>query len=81
MGFRYRKRIKLGKGVGLNISKSGITPSIRTKRGTISSRGYTIKTGVKGVSYRKTFTKSKPMGCLGILFLIVSVFTIFRIKK
>lgn len=29
MGLRYKKRIKLGKHVTLNISKSGISPSVK----------------------------------------------------
>ncbi|WP_409187172.1 DUF4236 domain-containing protein [Antarcticibacterium sp. 1MA-6-2] len=44
MGFRFQKRINLGKGLGLNISKSGISPSIRTKVGSISSKGYSVRT-------------------------------------
>lgn len=40
MGFRYQKRIKLGKGFGLNISKLGIKPSYRSKKGSISTKGY-----------------------------------------
>ena len=29
MGFRYRKRIKLGKHITLNVSKSGVSPSVK----------------------------------------------------
>jgi len=81
MGFRFQKRIKLGKGFGLNISKSSITPSYRNKRGSISSKGYSLRTGVPGLSYRKTFSKSSKSGC-SVLILIVISFTIttFLIK-
>ena len=68
MGFKFNKRIKLGKGLGLNISKSGISSSLRTKRGIISSKGYSIRTGIPGLTYRKTFKKSKNSGC--VVFLI-----------
>ncbi len=68
MGFKFNKRINLGKGLGLNISKSGISPSYRTKRGSISRKGYSIKTGVPGLSYGKQFGKDK--GCAIVLFLI-----------
>ena len=61
MGFRFQKRINLGGGLGLNISKSGISPSLRTKVGTVSGKGFSIKISVQGVTYRKT-TNSK--GCL-----------------
>ena len=64
MGFRYQKRINLGKGFGLNISKSGVSPSFRTKRGSLSSKGYSIRSGIPGLTYRKTFSKVKNSGCL-----------------
>ncbi len=72
MGFKYNKRIKLGKGLGLNISKSGITPSYRTKRGSLSSKGYSIRTGIPGLTYRKSFKKSKGNGCLVLLLILSS---------
>jgi hypothetical protein len=68
MSFRFQKRINLGKGIGLNISKSGISPSVRTKRGSISTKGFSVNTGISGVNYRKNFSKSKNNGCL--LFLV-----------
>ncbi|MBN4085038.1 DUF4236 domain-containing protein [Flavobacteriaceae bacterium AH-315-B10] len=75
MGFRFQKRIKLGKGLGLNISKSGISSSYRTKRGTIGSKGYSIRTGIPGLTYRKTFSKSSKSGCAG-MFLVLFAFSI-----
>ncbi|WP_407654038.1 DUF4236 domain-containing protein [Aquimarina gracilis] len=72
MGFKYNKRIKLGKGFGLNISKSGVSPSYRTKRGSLSSRGYSIRTGIPGLTYRKSFKKSKGNGCLILLLILLS---------
>ena len=71
MGFRYQKRINLGNGFGLNISKSGISPSFRTKRGALSSKGYSIRSGIPGVTYRKTFSKGKNSGCLLILAIFI----------
>jgi len=78
MGFRFYKRLKLGKGLGLNISKSGIRPSYRTKRGSISIKGYSIRSGIPGLTYRKAFKKSKNNGCLLFLvfILLASSFTI-----
>jgi len=60
MGFRFQKRVKLGGGLGLNISKSGISPSLRTKMGTFSKSGYSVKTGISGVRYQNS-------GCLLLL--------------
>ena len=71
MGFRFQKRINIGKGIGLNISKSGITSSIRTKSGSLGTKGYSVKTGISGVSYRKNFSNSKNSGC--IVFLIIPI--------
>jgi len=73
MAFRFNKRIKLGKGLGFNISKSGVTPSYRTKRGSLSSKGYSVRTGISGLTYRKVFSKKKNSGCLVILFIPVSI--------
>ena len=77
MGFRIRKRINLGGGLGLNISNSGVTPSLRTKRGTISSKGVSIRTGIKGVTYSKTFKKSKNSGCIVVFTLLILVSVLF----
>lgn len=73
MSFRFQKRIKLGKRFGINISKSGITPSYRTKRGSLSSKGYSIRTGIPGLNYRKAFKKSKGSGCLVTLIMLLSL--------
>ena len=71
MGFRLNKRINLGKGLGLNISKSGVRPSYRNKSGSVSSKGFSVKTGIPGVTYRKNISKVKNSGCFVILFLFL----------
>ncbi|WP_423972155.1 DUF4236 domain-containing protein [Flavobacterium calami] len=74
MGFRFQKRIKLGGGLGLNISKSGISPSLRTKMGTFSSKKYSVKTGVPGVQYQSS-------GCMLIFaFAGIITFLIYTLK-
>ncbi|OOV18629.1 DUF4236 domain-containing protein [Flavobacterium sp. LM4] len=74
MGFRFQKRIRLGGGLGLNISKSGISPSLRTKMGTFSKNGYSNKTGIPGLRYQSS-------GCLVIFaFTGLLTFLIFTIK-
>ena len=75
MGFRFQKRIKLGGGLGLNISKSGISPSLRTKIGTFSKNGYSVKTGISGVRYQNS-------GCIltFIAFTGISTLLIYLIK-
>lgn len=73
MGFRFNKRISLGKGFGLNISKSGISPNLRTRLGSLSPKGFSIRTGIPGLSYRKTG------GCVVLLFLYGLLFGILMI--
>lgn len=80
MGFRFQKRIKLGKRFGFNISKSSITPSYKNKRGSLSSKGYSLRTGIPGLSYRKTYKKAKGSGCFGTL-VVMSLITIASCKK
>lgn len=53
MGFRFQRRIRLGKGgLGLNLSRSGFSLSQRTSWGSIGPRGISIRTGVPGLSFR-----------------------------
>jgi hypothetical protein len=75
MGFRFYKRINFGKGFGLNISNSGISPSVRTKIGSFSTKGFSIRTGIPGVSYRKT-TNSR--GCVMAFIYLVLGLTIYK---
>jgi hypothetical protein len=73
MGFRYQKRIKLGKGFGFNLSKSGISSSLRTKKGTFGSKGVSLKTGIPGLTFRKTFSKSSKSGCLCLVLMVITI--------
>ncbi|EJL60559.1 DUF4236 domain-containing protein [Flavobacterium sp. CF136] len=74
MAFRFQKRIKLGGGLGLNISKSGISPSLKTKMGTFNKNGCSVKTGISGVRYQNS-------GCM-VLFAFTGIITflIYTIK-
>lgn len=80
MGIQFNKRINLGKGLGINISKSGITlSSYRTKKESLSSKGYSVRTRIPGLTYRKTFSKAKNSGCLlNILLLLSLVFLLLQ---
>lgn len=79
MGFRFQKRINLGKGIGLNISKTGISPSIRTPVGSFGPKGYSIRSGIPGATYRKTYSKSAGTGCVLFLLLMLSTSITFYI--
>lgn len=73
MGFRFNKRVNLGGGFGLNVSKSGISPSLRTKYGTISNKRVSVRNGIKGVTYQKTIGRSKNSGCMILIILFISI--------
>ena len=81
MGIRFQKRIKLGEGLGLNISKSGVSTSYRNKRGSLSSKGFSIRTGIPGLTYRKSFSKAKNSGCAGLFLVLLTVTLTFIITK
>ena len=71
MGLSYRKSIKVGKNVRLNVSKSGISPSFRTGFGTISSRGFSILTFIPGLVFRGSWTLLR--WTFGLLWSIIKV--------
>ena len=52
MGISFRKRVRLGNGQALNISKRGASVSKRVGRVTINSRGRFSIRLFKGVTYR-----------------------------
>ena len=58
MGFRFYRRIKLGNGFGINLGKKGASWSVRTKSGSFGSKGFSVRTGIKGLTYQKRITKS-----------------------
>ena len=59
MAIIYRKRIKIGDGTFLNVSKSGISVSKKLGRVTINSRGTTSINLGNGLTYRTSYKKKK----------------------
>ena len=53
MGIQYRRRVRTGKNSWLNISKSGVSESVRVGRTTFNTRGSVWVRLAKGLSYRK----------------------------
>lgn len=52
MGLIFRKSVKIGKNTKLNLSKSGVSASVKKGPVTVNSRGrVTIRLG-KGISWR-----------------------------
>lgn len=62
MRFKVRKKIKICKGVNLNISNKGISTSVKLGRTTINSRGRVTHNLGHGISYTHHLnsSKSKP---------------------
>lgn len=77
MSLVFRRRLRLGQNLGLNISKSGIMPSYRTKYGSVSFRGISMRTGIPGLtlfqSWGSSKGKNKSANPLQVLLLIVLV--------
>lgn len=70
MGFIFQRRIKLGGGFGFNLSKSGASPSVKTKYGTIGAKGYSIRTGIPGFYWRSRWG-SKNSGITALILLVL----------
>jgi hypothetical protein len=81
MGLRYYRRINLGKGRGINVSKSGLSASVRTKWGSYGTKGYSIRSGIPRLSYRSSSGKNGAMGWLIILLFAGAFIVAWYILK
>lgn len=79
MGFRYHKRIGNSKGWGLNISRSGLSSSYRSKYGSIGSKGFSIRSGIPGLTFRSGWggRKNKGIGALIVLTILGILFIVY----
>ena len=73
METRYHKRVNLGDGFGLNLSKSGVSSSYRTKYGTIGAKGFSIRTGIPGLTFRTRFGKKNKDAALIMFFFFLTI--------
>lgn len=76
MGFRFHRRINLGNGAGINVSKSGVSTSVRTQYGTIGTKGFSIRTGIPGLTWRSGFGGKNGGTVMLLLLLILGAFII-----
>lgn len=76
MGFRIQRRVDLSGGLGMNVSRSGVSPSLRTRWGAIGPRGFSIRTGIPGLTFRggPLLGKGKKGGDTAVLLLFFLVF-------
>ena len=77
MGLQYRKRIDLGKGLGLNVSGKGVSTSYRSRHGSVSSSDFSLRTGIPGLSFRTSWAKGAhglaALALLGAGYILVMV--------
>jgi len=81
MGLRFYKRVNYGDGVGLNVSKSGISPSIRTSLGSFGARGYSIRTGIPGLTWRGGTGKNAALVWLIVMILSAAFLVIYNLIR
>lgn len=83
MSFRYQRRVNLDKGSHLNFSKSGVSYSKRTKFGSVGSRSFSIKTGIPGLTFRKSWRNSSGGLVFFLVFgaLLLSVIVVYNLVR
>lgn len=78
MGFRFQRRINLGGGWGLNTSGSGGSLSYRSRHGSIGTRGFSLRTGIPGLSYRQNWGKNAG-GAAAVIMAVLAALTLAAI--
>ena len=78
MGFRFQRRINLGGGWGLNTSGSGGSLSYRSRHGSIGTKGFSLRTGIPGLSYRQAWGKNAG-GAAAVVMTVVLVLAVAAI--
>ena len=69
MGFRFQRRINLGGGWGVNASGSGGSVSYRSRHGSVGTKGFSLRTGIPGLSFRQGWGKNA--GAAALIFVAI----------
>jgi hypothetical protein len=69
MGFRFQRRINLAGGWGVNASGSGGSVSYRSRHGSIGTKGFSLRTGIPGLSFRQGWGKNG--GAAALIFIAI----------
>lgn len=78
MGFRFSNRIALSKKIGINASLSGLSASYRGKYSSFGTRGFSIRTGIPGLTFRKAWSSSSSgKGLTALLVFLLSVIFVY----
>lgn len=70
---RFYRRINLGGGTGLNVSGSGLSLSTRYRWGSLGTRGFSIRSGIPGLTFQHRFRKGKSDPALTLISAILSI--------
>jgi len=73
MGFRFQRRLNLGGGWGLNTGLSGGSLSYRSRQGSIGTKGLSLRTGIPGLTYRRSWGKNAGAAALVVLAVAVTL--------
>ena len=73
MPFRYRRSIRIAKGASMTVSNSGVSASIKTPVGRIGTRGFSLRTGIPGLTYTSGWAKKQQWDGLLLLTVVFSV--------
>ena len=71
MGLSFFKRVPIKKGLGLNVSGTGLSGSYRSKLGSIGTKGFSLRSGIPGINFRKRWLGAKNYGNGAIFILII----------
>lgn len=52
MGLRFYRRLNLGRGLGVNVGLRGLSLSLRGRRGAVGTSGFSLRSGIPGLTYR-----------------------------
>lgn len=75
MGIRYQRRVGgHKKGVGFNLSGSGISSSYRSKLGSIGTKGFSLRTGIPGLYYRGGWKSAGIFGLFAFLMIYLAFY-------
>ena len=67
MSFRIQRRLNYGSGLGLNLNKSGASPSLRTHFVSVGAKGFSIRTGIKGLYFCQSWGKGSNGAIIGMI--------------
>src|SRR5262249_49149462 len=80
MPFTFFKRIPINRNTGINVSGSGVSVSTRHKYGSIGTRGFSIRTGIPGLTFRQSWSggrRRRTSGLEALLILGLSILFIY----